>query len=147
MKYNDKKKYQIALRRLYATKINSKQIIELVGTDKEGFINHINKYKLESMTTENFGKVWSLDHIVPVHLFNFDDINDLKLCYNFINIMPMFINDNRLKGASVHFSIEKLKKLLIDFSKTDDEINTKICNILIDKCNHEINNTYQKYLF
>ena len=149
MKYNDKKKYQIAMRRLYATNTPSKQIIELLGIDKIGFIQHIDKYLLEGMTKENFGKVWSLDHIVPVDLFDFDNLNDLKLCYNFINIMPMFINDNRLKGASVHFSLEKLKLLRIAFSEKESGVNTsytKVCEDLIDKCNDEIIRTYQKYL-
>lgn len=148
MKYNDKKKYQIAMRRLYATNIPSKQILELIGTDKQGFIDHINKYLLDGMTLENFGKVWSLDHIVPVDLFDFDNLNDLKLCYNFINIMPMFVNDNRLKGASVHFSLEKLKSLRIAFSNFEGDVNssyTNVCN-LIEKCESQISSVYQKYL-
>jgi hypothetical protein len=90
--------------------------------------------------------VWSLDHIVPVDLFNFDD---LKLCYNFINIMPMFINDNINKGASVHFSIEKLRVLLNNLKKTETELNSSsvgMCNTLIEKCNEEIIRTYNKYL-
>ena len=149
MKYNDKKKYQIAMRRLYSTNTPSKQIVELIGTDKQGFIDHINKYLLEGMNKENFGKVWSLDHIVPVDLFDFDNLNDLKLCYNFINIMPMFINDNRIKGASVHFSLDKLKLLRIAFSKNESDVDslyTKVCDELIEKCEKEINCTYQKYL-
>ena len=149
MKYNDKKKYQIAMRRLYATNSPSKEIVNLIGIDKNGFINHINKHLLDDMTIDNFGKVWSLDHIVPVDLFDFNNLNDLKLCYNFINIMPMFGNDNRLKGASVHFSLEKLKVLRIAFSKNKSDVDTSytnVCNELINKCNDEITRTYQKYL-
>jgi hypothetical protein len=149
MKYNEKKRYQIAMRRLYSSKTPSKQIINLIGCDKESFVEHINKYLLDGMTFENFGKVWGLDHIVPVDLFNFDDLNDLKLCYNFLNIMPMFNDDNRLKGASVHFSIEKLNLLRTEFLKTENGVNSlcvNVCDTLIYKCNEEIIRTYQKYL-
>jgi len=136
MKYNTKKKYQIALRRFYNTIAPSKELSSLVGIDKIGFKNHIDKYLVEGMTSENFGSSWGLDHIVPVDLFDLTNKNDLELCYNYNNIMPMFNSDNRLKGASVHFSLEKL--------------NTMDANVYIDKlklrCNEEITRTYQKYL-
>ena len=136
MKYNLKKKYQIAMRRLYTTNTPSTEFIQLLGIDKIGFINHIEKYRLDGMTKENFGSVWSLDHIVPVDLFDFNNIDELKLCYNYNNIMPMFLNDNRLKGASVHFSLIKLQTLSTNVYTEK----------LIAKCNGEIIRTYQKYL-
>lgn len=136
MKYNLKKKHQIAMRRLYATNSPSKEFCVMVGTDKESFKNHINNNLLSGMTLDNFGVVWSLDHIVPVDLFDFNNIDDLHLCYNFNNIMPMFINDNRKKGASVHFSLLKLKTM---------HTNVYI-NRLIEKCENEISEIYVKYL-
>ena len=36
------------------------------------------------MTYDNFGKVWSLDHIVPTGLFDFDKPEDLELCFQTI---------------------------------------------------------------
>lgn len=141
MKYNDKKKYQIAMRRLYATNTPSKRIIELLGTDKESFISHVDKFLLDGMTKDNFGKVWSLDHIVPVDVFDFDDEEDLKLCYNFNNIMPMFMNDNRAKGASIHFSLEKLRHM------AHTNVDTKVyINKLIQRCEKVIEEVYMKYL-
>ena len=137
MKYNEKKRLQIALRRLYATNSPSKEILTFIGIDKQGFINHVNKYFLEGMTKENFGKIWGLDHIVPVDLFDINDEAEKKLCYNYQNIIPMFNNDNRLKGASVHFSLAKLE--------------TMYTNVYIqqlkEKCLNEITNRYDKYLF
>jgi hypothetical protein len=136
MKYNLKKKYQIAMRRLYKTNSPSKELTSLLGIDKDGFIEHINKSLIDGMTLDNFGTEWGLDHIVPVHLFDFDNEDELSLCYNFNNIMPMFLNDNRAKGASVHFSLVKLKSMY-----------TNVCiEKLIEKCNNEIENTYEKYL-
>jgi hypothetical protein len=136
MKYNKKKRLQIAMRRLYCSDTPSKEIVLLLGIDKNGFIDHINKYLIEGMTKENFGKEWGLDHIVPVELFDLSDDCDLKLCYNFNNIMPMYNSDNRHKGASVHFSLEKL--------------NTMYTNVFIEqlkrKCHEEISKRYKKYL-
>ena len=143
MKYNEKKRLQIAMRRQYSSPSNGKEISDLLGIDKNGFINHINKYLLDGMTFENFGKIWSLDHIVPVDLFDILNLDEKRLCYNYLNIMPMFVNDNRLKGASVHFSLDKLKSLQ---SNEPQYTNVYIIETLIQKCNEEITRTYQKYL-
>lgn len=136
MKYNTKKRLQIAMRRLYCNNAPSKEIVSLLGINKDEFIHHINKYLIEGMTKENFGTEWGLDHIVPVGLFDLNKQEDLKLCYNYNNIMPMFNSDNRVKGASVHFSLDKL--------------NSMYTNVYIQqlktKCNDEIIRIYQKYL-
>lgn len=129
------KKYQIALRRLYTTS-PSKEIITLVGTNKTNFINHINNQLIDGMDYNNFGTEWSLDHIVPVNAFDLSDYEQLLLCYNYNNIMPMYIIDNRAKGASLHFSLLKLKK-----SESNE-----IINKLINLCNDKIKETYDKYL-
>lgn len=43
---------QIAMRRQYSLPSNGKEISDLLGIDKNGFINHINKYLLDGMTTD-----------------------------------------------------------------------------------------------
>lgn len=124
------------MRRLYSSNAPSKEIVSLLDIDKDGFINHINKYLIEGMTNENFGTEWGLDHIVPVDLFDLSNESDLKLCYNYNNIMPMFNTDNRLKGASVHFSLTKL----------DSMYTNVFIELLKKRCEDEIARTYQKYL-
>ena len=136
MKYNTKKRLQIALRRLYSSNTPSKEIVSLLGINKDEFIQYINKYLIQGMTKENFGTEWGLDHIVPVDLFDLTNESDLKLCYNYNNIMPMFNSDNRLKGASVHFSLDKLNSMYTNVS----------IEALKTKCNDEIIRIYQKYL-
>lgn len=129
------KKYQIALRRLYRTS-TSKEILTLVGTNKIHFINHINKQLIDGMDYSNFGSQWSLDHIVPVNAFDLTDDEQLHLCYNYNNIMPMYNIDNRAKGASLHFSLLKLNTL---------EPN-HIVDKLIKLCTINIEEIYAKYL-
>lgn len=136
MRYNEKKRLQIAMRRLYSTNTPSKELVSLLGIDKQGFVNHINKYLVEGMTIENFGTEWGLDHIVPVELFDFNNKEDLTLCYNYNNIMPMFNIDNRMKGASIHFSLAKLESMYTNV----------FIEQLINKCNEEVERTYKKYL-
>ena len=149
MKYNEKKRLQIALRRLYSTGTPSKELIPLLGVEKHDFIKHVNYFLISGMTMDNFGKVWGLDHIVPVDLFDLTNQDDKKLCYSFINIMPMFNHDNRLKGASIHFSLEKLinlKSVADSLSVTEPMYTNVYISPLIEKCEEQINSVYNKYL-
>lgn len=148
------------MRRQFSSSANGKEISTLLGIDKQGFINHVSRFLLEGMIVENFGKVWSLDHIVPVELFDLSNLDEKRLCYNYLNIMPMFNNDNRMKGASIHFSLEKLKSLkhvpeycsgTIPILKQTESTTSMYTNVyvldsLIQKCNEELIRTYQKYL-
>ena len=131
-----KKRYQIGIRRLYSTNFPCDHILDMMGISKYEFIDHINSYCLDGMTLQNFGPVWGIDHIVPVELFDLSNKDELYLCYNYNNIMPMYNSDNRMKGASVHFSLIKLESL---------PINTFV-ERLKDKCRKEIELTYNKYL-
>lgn len=87
------------------------------------------------MTFDNYCKVWNLDHIVPVFLFDLTKEDELKLCYNYQNIMPMYRKDNKYKGGSVHFSLELLKC----------KEQTPIVKALLERCQSEIDNRYNKY--
>jgi hypothetical protein len=159
VKYNEKKRLQIAMRRQYSLPSNGKEIGILLGIDKQGFINHVDRFLIDGMTVENFGKVWSLDHIVPVELFDLSNMDEKRLCYNYLNIMPMFNNDNRIKGASIHFSLQKLEslKLVPEFNSGTIPVfvqtepvpmytNVYVLDSLMRKCNEELIRRYQKYL-
>ena len=40
----------------------------------------------ETTNWDNFSEAWQFDHIVPMSYFNFNEEDDLRLCWNFINI-------------------------------------------------------------
>lgn len=143
MKINKKKKYQIALRRYYSSESPSKEIAKYIGLSKNDFKVYIDSQKIIGMTIENFGKEWGLDHIVPTEVFDIQNEHDLKICYHYLNIMPMFNDDNRMKGGSIHFSIQKLEKKL---QQEQDENNIEILNKLLQISYKELNDRYSKYL-
>lgn len=140
MNYNLKKKYQIATRRYYINNSPSKEISKLISLDKKDFISYIDSFLIDGMNKENFGIVWGIDHIIPVEVFDLNNENDKKLCYHYLNLMPMFNNDNKFKGASIHFSLIKLNRLKEKYS------NVYILDELIKKANYEIEKRYNKYL-
>ena len=52
-------------------------------------------------TLENYGKIWCLDHCLPIASFNLLDENDIKKCLNWINLRPVYVIDNIVKGDKV----------------------------------------------
>ena len=88
------------------------------------------------MKLENYGKDWELDHVVPIELFDLTQEKDLKLCFNYRNMMPMYKMDNKAKGMSIHFS----EQVISNLDQSD------ISNSLLKRCIEEKEKRYNKYL-
>ena len=56
------------------------------------------------MTLQNFGE-WEMDHTIPVASFKFEKLDDLKLCFNYKNVKPMWQSDNRHKSCKLLNSV------------------------------------------
>ena len=54
-----------------------------------------------NMSIENYGSVWQIDHCLPIASFNLLGENDMKKCFNWINLRPMYSNGNNLKKAKI----------------------------------------------
>ena len=51
------------------------------------------------MTRENYGKIWHVDHIRPVCSFDLSDPEQVKACFHYTNLQPLFIEENLRKGG------------------------------------------------
>ena len=69
---------------------------DMLGCDRTEFKQYIINKLLEGMTLDNFGE-WEMDHIIPISRFNFETIEEIKSCFNYINIKPMWKSENRQK--------------------------------------------------
>ena len=84
--FREKRKWQIALRRYVLEKNKSSFYAPYFGLGIETFRKWI-EVQFDSETNwENFSESWQFDHIVPISYFDFDKDEDMKLCWNFINI-------------------------------------------------------------
>lgn len=86
LKFREKRKWQISLRRYVVQKQKSPAYAPYFGISIEGFRAWIEKQFDKDLSWENFGKAWQMDHIVPVIYFDFTQETDLKTCWNFTNI-------------------------------------------------------------
>jgi hypothetical protein len=74
----------------------SNSIFKYLG-DLEEFKNHIELQFKENMTWNNYGTYWEIDHIKPIEMFDFTNENEIQECWNYKNLQPLTINENRTK--------------------------------------------------
>ena len=88
-----------ALKPQNVRKIN--KTFDLLGCSHSFFKNCIIHQLYGIMRIENYGSVWQIDHCLPIASFNLLDENDMKKCFNWINLRPMYSNDNNLKNDKI----------------------------------------------
>ena len=49
------------------------------------------------MNWENYAIFWEYDHVLPIPSFDLRDEDERKKCFNFINIRPLKIKENKSK--------------------------------------------------
>jgi hypothetical protein len=61
------------------------------------FKDYIEAKFYSNMTWKNYGKVWELDHILPLVSFNLNDREQFLNAVNYKNMQPLTIEDHKLK--------------------------------------------------
>jgi hypothetical protein len=69
---------------------------DMLGCNREEFKNYIINNLNDNMKIDNFGE-WEMDHVIPISSFNFEIIEEIKTCFNYKNIKPMWKIENKQK--------------------------------------------------
>jgi hypothetical protein len=83
--------------------INNRYIDEnLLGCSINDCKTHIeSKFKL-GMTWENYGhKTWHIDHIIPYSFFDLSDEEQVKKCFHYTNLQPLWAEENYKKRDKI----------------------------------------------
>ena len=99
--FNDKRRWQIALRRYVLKKMAGAIYAPYFGIDVNSFREWIALQFTEELNWDNFGKTWQFDHVVPTTYFDFDTEEDLMLCWNFVNIRVERLHLNKARGNRI----------------------------------------------
>ena len=67
------------------------------------------------MTIENYGSVWQIDHCLPMASFNIMEEIDMKKCFNWINLRPMYSNENNSKKAKFDHRLYLLQQIKANY--------------------------------
>jgi hypothetical protein len=101
LEFREKRKWQIALRRYVLKGHKSSAYAPFFGIDIKAFRKWIELQFDDECSWENFSEKWQFDHIVPVAYFNFKDEQEMRLCWNFINIRVEACGLNKNRGNRV----------------------------------------------
>ena len=63
------------------------------------------------MTLEKYGKFLSLEHCLPIASFNLIDENDMKKCFNWVNLRPMYVKDNTIEVDKIDMRLYLLQEM------------------------------------
>lgn len=75
--------------------------MEITGCSKEELIQHLESQFSEGMTWENWSlNGWHIDHIRPVSSFDLSDPAQVKECFHYSNLQPLWAIDNLKKSDS-----------------------------------------------
>lgn len=74
----------------------------LIGCSLQEMKAHISSLWTPGMTWENYGyRGWHIDHIIPCASFDFTDPDQIRKCFHFSNLQPLWALDNIRKGAKI----------------------------------------------
>jgi len=82
--------------------LNSKKnssVINYIGCNIDFLKKHLEGQFVKGMSWDNYGK-WHIDHIVPCNSFDLLKEEEIKKCFHYTNLQPLWSYDNISKGAN-----------------------------------------------
>ena len=70
--------------------------IQILGCSVNDFEEYLQDKMTEGMTYENYGD-WEVDHIKPFSSFDFNDLEQIKICCHYSNLQPLWWLENKKK--------------------------------------------------
>jgi hypothetical protein len=85
--------------------------LELLGIKLKYFRRYLEHKFKPGMTWDNYGKVWHLDHIIPLSIIDISKKDNLKFACNYRNLQPLFARENLSKNNKIFIEWENHMKL------------------------------------
>jgi hypothetical protein len=120
-----------------ALKKKQKKTNEYLGCNGEEFVDWMEYLFDDSQNLENHGKVWHIDHVIPISNFNLDNEDEIMLCLNWRNTTPLSVEKNLIKNKKViQTQIEQHYNKLVSYHKEKNiEIPQKFVNLFATQPN------------
>jgi hypothetical protein len=73
-------------------------IMDVVGLSQGQLMAYLESRFQPGMTRSNYG-MWHVDHIRPVSSFDHTDMGEVRECWHYTNLQPLWARDNLRKGC------------------------------------------------
>ena len=79
-----------------------KDFINLVGCTPKEFVNHMESKFQAGMSWKNRGlRGWHIDHKIPCKYFQLTKEEEIRKCFHYTNLQPLWAKDNLSKGCKL----------------------------------------------
>lgn len=105
----------------------SKKSLFYLGENVENIKKWIEFNWKDDMTWENYGKYWEIDHSLPVKCFDMKNDEDVKICFSWMNLIPLEKSINLKKSNKIlspRILYQEIK--LRDYCKKNIDLDSKI---------------------
>ena len=85
----------------------SRSMRELLGCSVQDLRAHLEKQFRPGMNWENHGE-WHIDHIRPCAAFDLTLVAEQKVCFHYLNLQPLWAEENMKKSAKLEFSLDSV---------------------------------------
>ena len=72
---------------------------ELTGCTGKELRAYLESQFQDGMTWENYGSKWHVDHKRPIASFDLSNMEQVRACFYYTNLQPLWAHDNLAKGA------------------------------------------------
>ena len=79
----------------------SHSMMDYLGMTITQFTQWIEWQFISTMSWDNHGVVWEIDHVVPCKLFDLSNIDDVRVCFRWNNLRPLIKQENAEKSAKL----------------------------------------------
>ena len=63
------------------------------------------------MIVNNYGSIWEIDHCLPIKCFNLSNEIELRKCFNWVNLRPMYAKENNSNKAKICHRLYLLQEI------------------------------------
>lgn len=99
--------YRNRLRSTITRGYKKSKSLDLLGCSISELKLHLENLFLPTMTWENYGTLWHIDHIVPCAIFDLTNESDQKKCFHYTNLQPLFAITTIIDGVEYIGNIQK----------------------------------------
>lgn len=85
--------------------------VKFLGCTVNDLIQHLESKFLPTMTWENHGKVWHIDHVIPCAHFDLTKEEDQLKCFHYSNLQPLFATTTTIDGTTYIGNLNKKDKI------------------------------------
>jgi len=99
----DKFKRNMRTRIWSALTAKTKHTIEYLGCSHPDYVEWLT-YCVPEFKLEDHGKIWHIDHVIPVSHFDLDNESEQLIAFNWRNTVPLLARDNLAKNNALIYS-------------------------------------------